>query len=49
MRWGVTRRAYLEPLDHIMDAGRTPAEGLLEKFHNSWGGSVDPVYREYAF
>jgi glutamate--cysteine ligase len=40
---------YLEPLDHIMDAGRTPAEGLLEKFHNSWSGSVDPVYREYAF
>ena len=27
----------------------TPAEELLEKFHGPWGGSVDPVYKEYAY
>ncbi len=32
-----------------MEAGRTPAERLLEKFNGPWGGSVDPAYTEYAF
>ena len=29
--------------------GITPAEELLEKFHGPWGGSVDPVYKDYAY
>jgi glutamate--cysteine ligase len=40
---------YLEPLDQIVEAGRTPAETMLAKFNGPWGGSVEPVYREYAF
>lgn len=40
---------YLEPLDQIVEAGRTPAETMLAKFNGAWGGSVEPVYREYAF
>src|SRR6195952_3758154 len=40
---------YLQPLDRIIDAGRTPAEEMLEKFHGPWQRSVDPVYQEYAF
>ena len=40
---------YLEPLDRIVEAGRTPAEVMLEKFNGAWGGSVDPAYSEYAF
>jgi glutamate--cysteine ligase len=40
---------YLEPLEEIVRRGKTPAEELLEKFHGPWGGSVDPVYREYAY
>jgi len=40
---------YLEPLDHIIETGRTQAEVMLEKFNGAWGGSVDPVYSEYAF
>ncbi len=39
---------FLEPLDRIIEAGRTPAEVMLEKFHGPWGGRVDPVYDEYA-
>jgi len=40
---------YLEPLEEIVRRGKTPAEELLEKFHGPWGGSVDPVYMEYAY
>src|SRR5712672_3484524 len=40
---------FLEPLERILDCGRTPAEEMLEKFQGAWGGSVEPVYREYAF
>jgi glutamate--cysteine ligase len=40
---------HLEPLDRILDCGRTPAEELLEKFNGPWRGSVDPAYDEYAF
>ncbi len=29
--------------------GVTPAEELLEKFHGAWGGSVAPVYTEFAY
>ena len=40
---------YLEPLERILESGRTPAEEMLDKFNGEWGGSVEPVYREYAF
>src|SRR6516164_5576017 len=40
---------HLEPLDRIIDCGRTPAEEMLEKFNGPWKGSVEPAYREYAF
>jgi glutamate--cysteine ligase len=40
---------YLEPLDRIIDCGRTPAEEMLDKFRGPWCGSVEPVYEEYAF
>jgi glutamate--cysteine ligase len=40
---------HLEPLDRIIDAGHTPAEEMLEKFHGPWRGSVEPAYDEYAF
>ena len=35
---------FLEPLDAIVHAGRTPAEEMLTKFNGAWGGSVDPAY-----
>jgi glutamate--cysteine ligase len=46
---GFDEAHYLEPLEDIVQRGRTPAEDLLEKFHGPWGGVVDPVYREYAY
>ncbi len=35
---------HLEPLERIIDSGRTPAEEMLEKFHGPWHGSVEPAY-----
>jgi len=40
---------YLDPLDDLVARGVTPAEELLERFHGAWGGSVAPVYAEYAY
>ena len=40
---------YLEPLQEIVARGATPAEELLAKYHGAWGGSVDPVFTEYAY
>ncbi len=48
-REGRDETRHLEPLDHIVAAGQTPAEQMLAKFHGIWNGSVDPAYREYAF
>ena len=40
---------HLEPLERILESGRTPAEEMLDKFNGEWGGSVEPAYQEYAF
>jgi len=40
---------YLEPLQEIVARGTTPAEELLAKYHGAWGGSVEPVFEEYAY
>lgn len=40
---------FLEALRTIVDTGKTPAEHLLELYHSRWGGSVDPVFREFAY
>ena len=59
-RAGLVRRArlnaggedetrYLEPLEDLVARGSTPAEELLAKFHGPWGGSVEPVFTEYAY
>ena len=40
---------FLDPLFEIARSGQTPAEELLANYHGRWGGSVDPVYTEYAY
>jgi glutamate--cysteine ligase len=40
---------YLRPLQEIVGRGFTAAEALLEKYHGLWGGSVDPIFEEYAY
>ena len=40
---------FLDSLMEIAESGKTPADILLEQYHGPWGGSVDPVFTEYAF
>ena len=42
-------RGYLAALQNVIDAGRTPAEELLEAFETSWQGNIDPLFQEYAY
>jgi glutamate--cysteine ligase len=46
---GQDETRYLKRLEQIAEDGRTPAEEKLERFHETWGGKVDPVFKEYAF
>jgi len=47
--FGHDETRYLRVLQEFVARGITPAEELLEKFHGSWGGSVEPVYKDYAY
>ncbi len=42
-------RGYLTTLQQIVDAGRTPAEELLEAYEARWHGNIDPLFEEYAY
>ena len=46
---GTDESGFLEPLLDIADANETPAERKLALFHGEWNGSVDPVFREFAY
>jgi glutamate--cysteine ligase len=48
-RNGRDETRYLRPLQEFLARGITPAEELLEKYRGPWGGSVDPIYAEYAY
>ena len=48
-RYGADETRYLVPLEDLVERGHTPAQELLAKFHGPWGGSVDPVFKEYAY
>jgi glutamate--cysteine ligase len=48
-RNGRDETRYLRPLEESIARGITPAEELLERFHGEWGGSVDPIFEEYAY
>src|SRR5215468_3692394 len=40
---------FLDPLFAIAGGGRTPAEELLEDYRTRWGGSIDPIFTDYAY
>ena len=46
---GADESIFLTPLIEFADANETPAERKLKLFHEEWGGSVDPVFREFAY
>ncbi len=48
-RSGADESIFLAPLIEFAEANETPAERKLALFHGEWGGSVDPVFREFAY
>ncbi|MFA9460351.1 glutamate--cysteine ligase [Thiohalorhabdus methylotrophus] len=46
---GQDERVFLADLFEVVDNGRTPAELLLDEFHNDWHGDIDPIFREHAY
>jgi glutamate--cysteine ligase len=46
---GQDERRFLRPVEEYVGRGITPAEELLAKFHGPWDGSVEPVFKEYAY
>ena len=46
---GASEAVFLEPLIEVVQANQTPAERKLELFHGAWKGSVDPVFKEFAY
>lgn len=46
---GADESIFLEPLAEIIEANQTPAERKLDLFHGPWRGSVDPVFKDFAY
>ncbi|MDA8230890.1 MAG: glutamate--cysteine ligase [Magnetospirillum sp.] len=40
---------HLEALQAIAASGRTAADEMLDAYHGPWRGSVDPLFKEYAY
>ena len=41
--------SYIETLQEIAESGISPAERLLERFENDWGGDISRVYEETTY
>jgi len=48
-RGGGDESGYLHILQQIAESGLCPAERKLERYHGPWKGSVDPLFREFAY
>lgn len=46
---GVDESTFLCELFEIVESGQTPAEKMLQRFDGPWQGSVDPIFREFAY
>ena len=49
IRNGADERIFLTPRVEFAEANETPAERKLALFRGEWNGSVDPVFREFAY
>ena len=46
---GSDETGFLAPLDEVVARGTTSAEEMLNAFNTRWGGSIEPVFDEYAY
>jgi len=42
-------RAYLGPIEDIVEEGRTRAERLLEQYEKDWNGNIDELFKSQAY
>lgn len=43
---GRDETAFLAPLEHTLDLGKTPAERWLDRYHGAWAGDVTRIFDE---
>jgi len=48
-RSGKDEEHYVEPLESIVDSGKTFAEDLLDAYHTRWEGKIEPIYEECRY
>jgi glutamate--cysteine ligase len=48
-RDGYDETSFLNTLDEVVASGTTSAEEMLNAYHTRWGGSIEPVFLEYAY
>jgi glutamate--cysteine ligase len=48
-RDGYDETTFLSTLDEVVARGTTSAEEMLQAYHSRWGGSIEPVFLEYAY
>ena len=46
---GQDESVFIEPLQHIVQSGKTAADDMLAAYETRWAGSVLPVFKDYAF
>ena len=47
--FGETEAHFLTALELIAESGVSPADKKLRLFHETWGASVEPLFREFAY
>ena len=48
-RDGFDETDFLAPLEEVVARGTTSAEEMLKAYNTRWGGSIEPVFLEYAY
>ena len=46
---GYDEADFLAPLEEVVARGTTSAEEMVKSYHTRWGGSIEPVFMEYAY
>jgi glutamate--cysteine ligase len=48
-REGFDETSFLSTLDEVVARGTTSAEEMVNAYQTRWGGSIEPVFLEYAY
>jgi glutamate--cysteine ligase len=48
-KWGADESHFLDPLIDSVETEKTPATVLLERYHGSWQGRIDPIFAEFSY